>query len=249
MSCATRAPAPRHLCYLWRVSTSAQPAVELLRRVPVFESLSAEELERVAQVAVPRRFAAGQVVFYEGDESDTCYVVRSGRARATRRHTDGRTIALATFGPGDIFGELAMFDCERRSATVEAVQDTDALAILGADMRRLLREHPDISVKLLAALGRRLREANERLVRQSFQTVQSRVATVLAQLAAGAIAQGSAPQDVRIVSTQAELAQLAGSSRESTSRFLAVLERAGIITQGRGRLVIHDPEALQRYVF
>jgi CRP/FNR family cyclic AMP-dependent transcriptional regulator len=237
------------LCYEWLVSTSVQPAVELLRRVPVFSSLLAEELERVAQVAVPRHFAAGQVVFYEGDESDTCYVVRAGRARATRRHRDGRTIALATFGPGDIFGELAMFDRERRSATVEALQDTDALAILGADMRRLLREHPDISVKLLAALGRRLREANERLVRQSFQTVQSRVATVLAQLAAGAIAQGSSPQDVPIVSTQAELAQLAGSSRESTSRFLAVLERAGIISQGRGRLVIHDPEALQRYVF
>ncbi len=237
------------MCYEWLVSTSVQPAVELLRRVPVFSSLLAEELERVAQVAVPRHFAAGQVVFYEGDESDTCYVVRAGRARATRRHRDGRTIALATFGPGDIFGELAMFDRERRSATVEALQDTDALAILGADMRRLLREHPDISVKLLAALGRRLREANERLVRQSFQTVQSRVATVLAQLAAGAIAQGSSPQDVPIVSTQAELAQLAGSSRESTSRFLAVLERAGIISQGRGRLVIHDPEALQRYVF
>lgn len=203
----------------------------------------------MAQVAVPRRFAAGQVVFREGDESDTCYIVRAGQARATRRHTDGRTIALATFGPGDIFGELAMFDRERRSATVEAVTDTEVVAILGADMRRLLHEHPDISIKLLAALGRRLRETNERLVRQSFQTVQSRVATVLAQLAAGATAQGAPAEDVPIVSTQAELAQLAGSSRESTSRFLAVLERAGIITQGRGRLVIHDPQALQRYVF
>jgi CRP-like cAMP-binding protein len=223
--------------------------VDLLRRVPVFSSLGAEELERVAQVAVPRRFAAGQVVFREGDESDTCYIVRAGQARATRRHTDGRTIALATFGPGDIFGELAMFDRERRSATVEAVTDTEVVAILGADMRRLLHEHPDISIKLLAALGRRLRETNERLVRQSFQTVQSRVATVLAQLAAGATAQGAPAEDVPIVSTQAELAQLAGSSRESTSRFLAVLERAGIITQGRGRLVIHDPQALQRYVF
>jgi CRP/FNR family cyclic AMP-dependent transcriptional regulator len=231
------------------VATSAESTAELLRRVPVFATLAPEELERVAQVAVPRHFAAGHIVFREGDESDTCYVVRSGHARAIRQHTDGRAIALATFGPGDIFGELAMFDRERRSATVEAVEDTDALAILGGDMRRLLREHPEIAVKLLAALGRRLRESNERLVRQSFQTVQSRVATVLSRLAEGLIADGHPPEDVLIVSTQAELAQLAGSSRESTSRFLAVLERAGIISQGRGRLVIHDPEALQRYVF
>ena len=131
---------------------------------------------QVAEVAVPRRFAAGQVIFREGDESDTCYVVRTGHARAVREHADGRTITLAHFGPGDIFGELAMFDDERRSATVETLDDVEAIAILGADMRRLLREHPDIAVKLVIALGRRLREANERLARQSFQTVQSRVA-------------------------------------------------------------------------
>jgi CRP/FNR family transcriptional regulator len=203
----------------------------------------------VVAVAVPRRFDASEVVFREGDGSDTCYIVRTGRARAIREHPDGRSITLATFGPGDIFGELAMFDDERRSATVEATERTEALAILGGDMRRLLREHPDIAVKLLAALGRRLRETNERLARQSFQTVQSRVATVLSQLVAAACAEGAVGRDVLITSTQADLAQLAGSSRESASRFLAVLERAGIITQGRGRLVVHDPEALRRYVY
>ena len=74
----------------------------------------------------------GEVVFREGDDSDTCYVVRAGHARALREHADGRQITLATFGPGDIFGELAMFDDERRSATVEALDELDALAILGA---------------------------------------------------------------------------------------------------------------------
>ena len=125
-------------------------------------------------------------MFREGDESDTCYIVRSGHARAVREHPDGRSITLAHFGPGDIFGELAMFDDERRSATVETIEPTEVIAILGGDMRRLLREHPDIAVKLIAALGRRLRETNERLARQSFQTVQSRVAAVLAQLVGGA---------------------------------------------------------------
>jgi CRP/FNR family transcriptional regulator, cyclic AMP receptor protein len=228
---------------------SARDTVRLLGRVPVFETLSPPDLEQVAQVAVPRSFRAHQVIFREGDASDTCYVVERGHARAVREHADGRSIALAHFGPGDIFGELAMFDDERRSATVEAIEDVAAIAILGADMRRLLREHADLSYKLVISLGRRLRETNERLARQSFQTVQSRVAGVLAQLVEQARAEGAEDGDILVICTQAEVAQLAGSSRESASRFLAVLERAGIVSQGRGRLTVHQPEALSRYVF
>ena len=231
------------------MAATSEDTIALLRAVPVFSELGEEELARVADVAVPRQFVSGEVVFREGDESSTCYIVRHGRARAVREHPDGRSITLANFGPGDIFGELAMFDDERRSATIETLEDTEAIAILGGDMRRLLAEHADIAVKLLASLGRRLRETNERLARQSFQTVQSRVASVLLQLVAGARSEGVAEGDVLITSTQASLAQLAGSSRESASRFLAVLERAGIITQGRGKLVVHDPGALERYVY
>jgi CRP-like cAMP-binding protein len=221
----------------------------LLARVPVFEELTEGDLRRVAEVSVPRAFAAGDVVFREGDDSDTCYVVQSGHARVLREHADGRQITLATFGPGDIFGELAMFDDERRSATVEAIDDLEVIGILGPDMRRLMREHPDIAVQLSIALGRRLRAANERLARQSFQTVQSRVAIVLDQLVEQARNEGAAEHDVLVRTTQADLAKLAGSSRESASRFLAVLERAGVITQGRGRLTVHDPAALQGYVY
>lgn len=230
------------------MSVTSGDTIALLQRVPVFAALRDGELRHLAEVAVPRRFETGEVVFREGDESNTCYIVRSGRARATREH-NGRSITLANFGPGDIFGELALFDNERRSATIEAVETTEAIAILGGDMRRLLRQHPDISVKLLSALGRRLRETNERLARQSFQTVQSRVAGVLLQFVTAARGEGRGDGDVLITSTQADLAQLAGSSRESASRFLAVLERAGIITQGRGKLTVHDPQALTRYVY
>ena len=222
--------------------------VELLGGVPVFSTLERSDLERIAQLAVPRDFEPGEVVFREGDSSDTCYVVSGGRARAIRSHRDGRTITLATFGPGDIFGELALFEDERRSATVEAIERTSVLGVLGPDMRRLMNEHAEISARLVIALGRRLRETNERLSRQSFQTVQSRVAVVLSQLVEQELADGQ-QGDVLVTATQADLAQLAGSSRESASRFLAVLERAGVISQGRGRLVVHDHEALKHYVF
>jgi CRP/FNR family transcriptional regulator len=234
------------------MGSSAADVAGLLARVPVFETLEPADLARVAEVAVPRSFEGGRVIFREGDESDTCYIVSSGHARAVREHSDGRTISLAHFGPGDIFGELAMFDDERRSATVETLEPVVAVAILGSDMRRLMREHADLAVKLVISLGRRLRETNDRLARQSFQTVQSRVAGVLAELCTQARvegAEGADERDAEITITQADIAQLAGSSRESASRFLAVLERAGVITQGRGRLTVHDPEALRRYVY
>jgi CRP-like cAMP-binding protein len=232
------------------MAATVEETVALLGNVPAFEALEPEDLQQVAEVAVPRAFEAGQVVFREGDDSDTCYVVSSGHARALRGHSDGRTITLATFGPGDIFGELAMFDAEKRSATVEAVDDMEAIAILGQDMRRLLREHPEIAVKLVTALGRRLRAANERLTSQSFQTVQSRVAQVVWQLVIQTLDEGAPDgEDVLLTITQAEIADLAGCSRESASRFLAVLERAGVVTQGRGKLTVNDPAALKRYVF
>jgi CRP-like cAMP-binding protein len=235
--------------YCSRMDEREREAIELLAHVPVFEALGPRELTRVAAVSVPRSFDPGHVIFREGDASDTCYIVRSGHARAIRAHGDGRTLTLAHFGPGDIFGELAMFDDERRSATVETLDQLEAVAVLGPDMRRLLREHPEISVKLVIALGRRLREANARIARQSFQTVQSRVAGVLGQLVIQAQAEGAGDTDVLVVVTQSDVAQLAGSSRESASRFLAVLERAGVVTQGRGRVIVHDPEALLRYVY
>jgi CRP/FNR family transcriptional regulator len=231
------------------MAATSEDTALLLRNVALFEELGDDDLAQVAELAVPRTFASGEVVFREGDASDTCYVIRAGHARAVLEHPVGRSITLAQFGPGEIFGELAMLGEEPRSATVESIEETEAIAILGPDMRRLLREHPEISIRLIASLGRRLREANDRLSRQSFQTVQSRVASVLSHLVAGAREEGASEGDVLITATQSDLAQLAGSSRESASRFLAVLERAGIITQGRGRLTVHDAGALERYVY
>jgi CRP/FNR family cyclic AMP-dependent transcriptional regulator len=224
---------------------SASDPVELLSRVSLFSELSREELERISRVAIPRSFPAGVRVFHEGDRSDACYLVRSGDLRVTREHSDGRAIALATLGRGDIFGELAMLDGQARSASVETLSDSELLALPAADFRRLLAEHSQIPVKLIAALTRRLRETNERVARQSFQTVPSRVAGVLTQL----IAEEEGRSGVTIRMTQADLAQLAGTSRESVSRFLATLERAGVVRVGRGRVTVVEPRRLRAYIF
>ena len=142
-----------------------------------------------------------------------------------------------------------MWGGETRSATVEALEDTTAVALLAADMRRLLAARPEIAVKLLGELAARLRAANERITRQSFQTVAGRVASVLVGQVEARIRGGEPDQDILISATQADIAQLAGSSRESASRFLATLERAGVVSTGRGKVIVHDPAALRNYIY
>jgi CRP/FNR family transcriptional regulator, cyclic AMP receptor protein len=228
--------------------STGEETARLLARVPLFADLSERDLAQLAQVAVPRSYDTGEAVFREGDTGDTCYLVRDGAVRVTRRHSDGRVITLAELRAGSIFGELAMFGGETRSASVEVLEPTRALAILAGDMRRLMIQHPEIAVNMLEGLANRLRDANERISRQSFQTVAGRVASaLLAQ--AKARSDGEGERDVIIEATQAEIAQLAGASRESASRFLAKLERAGLITTGRGRVIVHDPESLRNYIY
>jgi CRP/FNR family transcriptional regulator, cyclic AMP receptor protein len=229
------------------VRVPAEESLQLIARVPLFAELSRAELERIADVAIPRSFPKGVRVFHEGDHSDACYVVRQGDLRVTREHSDGRAIALATLGPGDIFGELAMLDGGTRSASVETLSDSELLGLPATDVRRVIADHGDIAAKLIVAITRRLRETNERVARQSFQTVPSRVAGVLAQLIAEEASEERPGITVRM--TQADLAQLAGTSRESVSRFLATLERAGVVAVGRGRVTILEPRRLRAYIF
>jgi CRP/FNR family cyclic AMP-dependent transcriptional regulator len=227
---------------------NAEETARLLARTEVFSGLEARELEAVAQVAVPRTWDRGEIIFREGDTGDTCYLLRSGAVVLTREHQDGRMVALAELRAGSLFGELAMFRGETRSATAEAVEATRAVALLARDVQRLVRRHPDLSLKLLAALAERVSRTNERLLQQSFQTVAGRVASALLAQTVARQAEGAPETDVLIRATQAEIAHLAGSSRESASRFLATLERAGVVTLGRGKVTVHDPARLRNYI-
>ena len=139
------------------------------------------------------------MIFREGDAGETCYVVRSGSVSIRREHMDGRTLALAELRAGAIFGELAMFGSETRSATAEALEETALVAVLSGDMQRVLRSSPDIAFKMLGALADRLRRANERLLQQSFQTVAGRVASALLTQVIARQAEGAGETEVLVI--------------------------------------------------
>ena len=228
--------------------STGEGTASLLARTEIFGDLEERELAEVAQVAVPRSWERGHVIFREGDRGDTCYLLRSGAVVLTREHQDGRMVALAELRTGALFGELAMFRGETRSATAEAIEAATAVALLAGDVQRLIKRNPGLALKLLASLAERVSRTNERLLQQSFQTVAGRVASALLAQTIARQAEGAPDENVLIRSTQAEIANLAGTSRESASRFLATLEREGVVTLGRGKVTGHEPGRLRNYI-
>ena len=198
-------------------------------------------------MAVPRHWDRGEVIFREGDRGDTCYLLRTGAVVLTREHQDGRMVALAELRAGALFGELAMF---RGETPLGHGGDRGHDCGGAAGVRHAASDpaQPRPRLKFLATLADRVSKTNERLLQQSFQTVAGRVASALLAQVVSRQAEGAPETDVLVRSTQAEIANLAGTSRESASRFLATLERAEVVTLGRGKVTVHDPGRLRNYI-
>lgn len=133
---------------------------DVLKKVPIFSELGKRDLDRLAKLMVPRSVKAGEVIIKEGDQAAGFFVITSGKVEAVRGPDNE---VLATFGPGDFFGEMALFEGFPRSATVRAIEDSEVLAMTRWDFMAELKNHPEIAVGMLPVLVRRLREADARL--------------------------------------------------------------------------------------
>jgi CRP/FNR family transcriptional regulator, cyclic AMP receptor protein len=174
--------------------------------------------------------------------------VHSGTVKVVRSLSDGRRITLARLGPGSIFGELALFNGERRSASVIALEVTTAVALAADDVMQVLRADPEATLMVAIGLADRLRDTNERLLEYALATVSGRVvATLLAQVEARQ-AQGAGDRDVEVAGSATDIARLAGSSRESVVRMMHWLENEGVISMKRGKTIVHDPAALSGHL-
>ncbi len=135
---------------------------EALKKLPMFAELKSSDLKRLAKWMGERQFAAGSVVIKEGNEADGFFVVISGKLESVRGESAGAR-PLATYGPGDFFGEMALFQGFPRSATVHAIEDSECLLMSRRDFMAELKDHPQIAVGMLPVLVRRLRDADARI--------------------------------------------------------------------------------------
>jgi CRP-like cAMP-binding protein len=219
---------------------------DVLRQAPLFSALDDEAATALRSSMDDSRLRRGEVLFREGDEGDQLYIVTEGKVKLGRTSADGRENLLAILGPGQMFGELSLFDPGPRSATVTAVTDTTFSSLSHADLLRWLDGRPAVARGLLTQLAGRLRHANDVVADLVFSDVPGRVAKALLDLAERFGRTADDGVHVHHDLTQEELAQLVGASRETVNKALADFASRGWLRLEQRSVVILDVERMSR---
>ena len=219
---------------------------DVLRQAPLFSALDDEAAASLRTSLSTIRLRRGEVLFHEGDSGDKLYIVADGKVKLGRTSSDGRENLLAILGPGQMFGELSLFDPGPRSATVTAVTDVAFYSLSHDDLLKWLEGRVDVAKGLLAQLAHRLRRANDVVADLVFSDVPGRVAKALLDLADrfGRVADDGV--HVHHDLTQEELAQLVGASRETVNKALADFASRGWLRLEPRSVVIMDVGRLAR---
>lgn len=221
-------------------------ARQALARCVLFEGIDAPALDACVACLRPRRFRRDETVFHQGDPGSALYVIASGGVKVVLPSPDaGESAILATLGPGDFFGELALLDGGAHSASVIALEPMEALVLSRSDFERLFDTQPGLRRALVASLARELRRLTGHVEALHFLGLRERLALRLAALA-GIDASGRSEDEVRSSwpYTQGELAGMVGGSRESVNRLLADFSGRGIVRIERNVLVVPNPRRL-----
>ncbi|MEP7035089.1 MAG: Crp/Fnr family transcriptional regulator [Dermatophilaceae bacterium] len=220
--------------------------IDVVRKAPLFAALDDEAARALMRSMTSSQLERGEILFREGDQGDRLYVIGEGKIKLGLTSVDGRENLLAVLGPGEMFGELSLFDPGPRTATATAVAETVLIALGHEDLDSFLVGRPAVAAKLLAALARRLRRTNENLADLVFTDVPGRVAKALLDLSRRF---GRTADDGVLVAhdlTQEELAQLVGASRETVNKALADFATRGWIKLEARAVVLTDVERLTR---
>jgi CRP/FNR family cyclic AMP-dependent transcriptional regulator len=217
-----------------------------LSQVPLFEALDDDAASALTAVMTSREVVRGHTVFHEGDDGDRLFVVLDGKVKISRAAADGRENLLAVLGPGEMFGELSLFDPGPRTATASAITESTLASLDHDDLRPLLLERPGLAVHLLQALAQRLRRTNEAMADLVFTDVPGRVAKALLDLAEKFGDDESDGLRVRHDLTQEELAQLVGASRETVNKALSEFASRGWLRLEGRTVLLLDASRLAR---
>lgn len=209
----------------------------VLKRSLIFSGLDEGNLAALSRLAVARTFREGEHVFWEGDPPTHFYVLASGRVKVLKHSSLGKEFVVAFFGPGELFGEVAVFEDRPYPASAQAVADTRVLGIGRGEFLAFVAGHPEVSLRIINMLGGRLREAQARLNAMAGERAEQRVARTLLML--------SSKLGHGLPFTRQEIADMSGTTIETTIRVMSRMKRAGIIRSRRGRTDIVDEGRLR----
>jgi len=221
-------------------------ADDALSEAPLFDALNEEDARALRAGVVVVKLARGDRLFAEGDAGDKLYIIISGKIKLTRAAPDGRENLLSVHGPGEMFGELSLFDPVPRTASATAVTDAELAGLAHDDVRKWLSTRPEVAMHLLQALAQRLRRINDVKADLVFTDVPGRVAKALLDLAERFGVPNSEGIQVNHDLTQEELAQLVGASRETVNKALADFAARGWVQLAAKSVLVTDPDRLRK---
>ena len=218
----------------------------VLRKTPLFASLTDAELQALATRATRKRYGKDEQLFAEGDPCTGLYLVAAGKIRIFKLSPSGREQVLAVEGPGSSFAELPVFDGGNYPAAASAVEDTEALFISRKDFQGFCREHPDVALKVIAVVGSRLRRLVGIIEELSFTTVRQRLIALILRLAQAEGVRSSEGVRIELTKTHQDLAAELGTVRELVSRNLSRLVAEGFLDVEGRKIVVKDIAGLRR---
>lgn len=213
-----------------------------LKYVPIFAELDDETLGKIAKLGVKKQFKKESIVLFENENANTLFVIVNGKVKISRISDEGKEVILTILNESDFFGEMGLLDGMSRSATVTAMEDTELFLIQRNEFLELLHSYPEVAIALLQELTQRLRGADMKIKSLSLKDAEGKVATVILQIAndAGKIKQGTV--EIEKLPYQHDLANMAGTSRETISRTLHTFAKKGLIELDGSKLRIMDYE-------
>ena len=222
--------------------------VNIFWKIPMFEFLEAEELDRLYSLCNTERFAKGDYVFLECDQPRNLYVLVMGEVKLLKQTEDGRETIVEMAYPGEIFGEEAIFDGQPYPMTAQALDDVELLTITRTDFFTFLRDNPDLALEIITELGSRLREAQNTIRALAMERVEWRIARVLLMLSrkAGIVEADGVSIDLPL--TRQDIADMAATTVETTIRVLSNFKKMGLVDTEKGKIILRDKKHLEEMV-
>ena len=217
--------------------TKREDKAQVLKDSSIFSSLTGDELSELASLAAERSFMPDEFIFWEGDAPEYFYIVAEGEVKVLKHSSSGKDFTIAFFGPGEMFGEVAVFEDKPYPASAQAVMESRVMGIEREALLSFLTHRPEVALRIINVLGGRLRDAQRRLKDFAAERVEQRLAGVLLML--------SAKLGPVLPFTRQEIADMAGTTTETTIRVMSDLKDRGIIRSVRGKVTILDREKLR----
>jgi len=215
---------------------------DILKQIPLFSEMNDRDLDKIIHLASKQKYHKENLILIEEEIGSTMFIILSGRVKISRISDDGREVILSILSDGDFFGEMSLLDGHTRSANVTAIEESELLVIRREEFLQMLKDFPQIAINLLKELAQRIRKSDEHIKSLSLQDATGRVATTLLRIAedSGVFRKGQV--EISELPLQQDLANMAGTSRETISRVIKSLTEEGYLKKQGGKIIILDYE-------